>query len=140
MDFSEFNEKYLGPLMERITNENKTIFLLGDFNIDLMKSETEMNTQNFFDMITSNLMVPHIIYPTRISSTSKTLIDNIFSNSLNFSLGTSGNLTLSISDHLAQFLIIPENYDCLPKKHNIYKRDTKNFDRENFLLGILNID
>ena len=140
MDLSEFNEKYLGPLMEKITNENKTIFLLGDFNIDLMKSETEMNTQNFFDMITSNLMVPHIIYSTRISSTSKTLIDNIFSNSLNFSLGTSGNLTLSISDHLAQFLIIPENYDCLPKKHNIYKRDTKNFDRENFLLDILNID
>ena len=25
-------------------------------------------------------------------------------------------------------------------KNNIYKRDTKNFDRENFLLDILNID
>ena len=59
MDLSEFNEKYLEPLMEKIINENKTIFLLGDFNIDLMKSETEMNTQNFFDMITSNLMVTH---------------------------------------------------------------------------------
>ena len=85
----------------------KKIFLLGDFNIDLMKSETDMNTPNFFDTITSNL-----IYPTQISSTSKTLIDNIFSNSLNFSLGTSGNLTLSISDQFAQFLIIPEIYDC----------------------------
>ena len=85
-----------------------------------MKSETDMNTSNFFDTITSNLMVPHIIYPTRISSTSKTLIDIIFSNSLNFSLGTSGNLTLSISDHLAQFLIIQEIYDCLPKQYEGY--------------------
>ena len=61
MDLSEFNERYLGPLMEKLNNENKKIFLLGDFNIDLMKSETDMNTSNFFDIITSNLMVPHII-------------------------------------------------------------------------------
>ena len=25
---------YLGPLMEKLTNENKIIFLLGDFNIE----------------------------------------------------------------------------------------------------------
>ena len=49
-----------------------------------------------------------IIYPTRITSTTtKTRVDNIFSSSLNFSQGKSGNLTISISDHLAQFLIIP---------------------------------
>ena len=100
-----------------------------------MKSEPDMNTSNFFDTITSNL-----IYPTRISSTLKTLIDNIFSNSPNFSLGTSGNLTLSISDHLAQFLIIQEIYDCLSKQYDVYKRDTKNFDRENLILDILSID
>ena len=36
--------------------------------------------------------------------------------------------------------MIPEMYDCLPKKYNVYRRDTKNFDRENFILDILNID
>ena len=90
--------------------------------------------------MTSNLIVPHIIYPTRITPHSKTLIDNIFSNSLNFSQGNSGNLTLSISDHLAQFLIIPMDFDFVPKKVNIFKRDTKNFDRENFIQDLSHIN
>ena len=85
-------------------------------------------------------MVPHIIYPTQITPHSKTLIDNIFSNSLNFSQGHSGNLTLSISDHLAQFLIIPMDYNFTPKKNNIYKRDIKNFDKVNFILELRNIN
>ena len=122
MDLQEFNTKYLNPFLDKINKENKTIFLLGDFNVDLMKAETDANTANFFDNITSNLMVPHIIYPTRITSTSKTLIDNIFSNSLNFDQGISGNLCVSISDHLAQFLIIPEK--------NNEKKTTKLFTKE----------
>ena len=57
-----------------------------------MKIDSDDNTFNFFDTFTSNLFVPYIIYPTRIIPiTPKTLIDNIFSNSLNFSQGTSGN-------------------------------------------------
>ena len=57
-----------------------------------MKSETDMNTSNFCDTITSNLMVHNLSNknPQHI----KTLIDNIFSNSLNFSLGTSGNQSI----------------------------------------------
>ena len=53
----------------------------------------------------------------------------------------SGNLVVGISDHLPSFMIVPkktQNY--LPKKHNIYKRDTKNFDKENFILDYLDIN
>ena len=85
-------------------------------------------------------MVPHIIYPTRITPTSKTLIDNIFSNSINFLQGYSGNLTLTISDHLAQFLIIPVGSNFMPKKVNLFKRDTKNYDRDKFNVDLNNID
>ena len=92
------------------------------------------------DSITSNLFVPHIIHPTRITPHSKTLIDNIFSNSQNFSQAKSGNLTLSISDHLAQFLIIPLDVAYVPRKIYMYKRDTKNFDRENFFKDLNSID
>ena len=114
MELQEFNDNYLNPLLDKITEENKKIFIMGDFNVDLMKTDTDFNTSQFFDTMTSNLMVPHIIYPTRITPHSKTLIDNIFSNSLNISQGHSGNLTLSISDHLAQFLIIPMDYNFIP--------------------------
>ena len=140
MEISEFNEDYLDPLMEELTAKNKTVFLMGDFNIDLMKLDNDNQTLNFFDTMTSKLFIPHIIHPTRITSTTKTLIDNIFSNSSNFLNGISGNLTLSISDHLAQFLIIPEDNDKVPKQAIIYKRDLKNFDRENFILDLLSVD
>ena len=98
------------------------------------------HTSTFLDTVTSNFFVPHIIHPTRITPHSKTLIDNIFSNTPNFSQGKSGNLTLSISDHLAQFLIIPLDTGYIPRKINLFKRDTKNFDRENFFLDLISID
>ena len=140
MDLKKFNQDYLIPLMEKLSSENKKVFLIGDFNVDLMKIDINIDTSNFFDVITSNLLVPHIIHPTRITPTTKTLIDTIYSNSVLFPDGISGNLTISISDHLAQFLIIPENYEYVCKKQNTYKRDTKYFDRENFVLDLLSID
>ena len=96
-------------------SENKHAFLLGDFNIDLMKIDIDEHTATFLDTLTSNFFVPHI-HPTRIIPHSKMLIDNIFSNTPNFSQRKSGNLTLSISDHLAQFLIIPVELGIYLKK------------------------
>ena len=104
------------------------------------KTDDATDTFYFFDTLTSNLFVPHIIYPTRITSSTKTLIDNIFSNSTNYLLGVSGNLTISISDHLAQFLIIPEYTHKLPVNHNLYKRESSNFDKENCILELQEID
>ena len=49
-------------------------------------------------------------------------------------------LTIALSDHLAQFLIIPLDTYFKPPKIDRYKRDTKHFDRENFLLDLLEID
>ena len=139
MNLEEFNDK-TSEMLEKVRKENKQIYLMGDFNIDLLKIESDTNIAMFFDNITSNFFVPHITLPTRITPKSKTLIDNIYSNSENFREGTSGHLTLSISDHLAQFLIIPLKTKHIPQKHNIYKRDMKNFDRENFILDFLSID
>ena len=36
----------------------------------------------FWDMMTSNSLLPNITYPTRNTRTTTTIIDNIFSNSL----------------------------------------------------------
>ena len=70
--------------------------------------------------------MPLITLPTRITSSSKTLIDNILYNQFNPNI-KSGNLTVSISDHTPQFAIIPlANKNYLPKNHNIHVRDYKN--------------
>ena len=140
MDLSVFNENYLLPLLEKLSASNKNIFLLGDFNADLLKTDIDANISNFLDILTTNMFVPHIIHPTRITPKSKTLIDNIFSNSTNFTDGMSGNLTLSLSDHLAQFLIIPIEFNYDSKKEKLFRRNTKNFDREHFFRDLLDID
>ena len=139
MEIKDFNENHLNPLMEKLSDKKHT-FLLGDFNVDLMNTDSDEHTSTYLDTFSSNLLVPHIIHPTRITPHSKTLIDNIFSNVPNFSQGKSGNLTISISDHLAQFLIIPLDSGYVPRKTITYKRDTKNFDRDNFFLDLISIE
>ena len=65
----------------------------GDFNIDLLKIDSDKDIMNFYNSLTSNLFVPHITLPTRITSHSQTLIDNIFSNDPDFAQGIAGNFT-----------------------------------------------
>ena len=139
MDLTEFND-LTSKMLEKLNKENKKVHIMGDFNIDLMKIDKDTTSATFFDNMTSNLFVPHIILPTRITGNSKTLIDNIFTNLENFKDGLSGNLTLSISDHLAQFLIIPHRTNQGSKKQTFYKRDTRSFDQEDFILDILDIN
>ena len=140
MDLDDFNINHLNKLLEKINKEKKSIFLLGDFNVDLMNTDKDSNTENFFDCLTSHLLVPHIIYPTRITHHSKTLIDNIFSNSTNYELGKSGNLTLSISDHLAQFLVLPKSHVKNKVQNKTTYRDMSNFNKEQMLNDLSNID
>ena len=85
-------------------------------------------------------LLPTITLPTKINSKNNTVIDNIFTSQYHPDL-KSGNLLIGISDHLPSFLILPKtNQNHIPKKQNIFKRDMKNFDRENFVLDFLDID
>ena len=133
MALNDFTDNYLNQLLAKMAGNKNNIFFSGDFNIDLMKNDIDANTLTFLDLLTSHLFVPHIIHPTRITTNSKTVIDNIFSNSPNFSEGISGNITLSISDHLVQFLLIPMNLVDVTSKIYLYKRDTKNILQRKFL-------
>ena len=106
MSIELFNSDYLKPLIQKLSKEKKQILLLGDFNINLMKCDDEP-VNSFLDILGSNLLLPQILLPTRITNHSKTLIDNIFSGPTT-SASISGNLCYSISDHLPQFCIFPE--------------------------------
>ena len=140
MDLEEFNNDFLSPFLEVLDKENKRKYLLGDYNVDLLKIDEDSKTSTFFDNITSSLFVPHIIHPTRITSTSKTLIDNIFSNSPNFKDAISGNITVSLSDHLSQFLIVPDECHHSQKKQNLFTRDYGNFDSTGFFHDLQQIE
>ena len=140
MGLNEFNDYFLNELLHKFSLENKSVILLGDFNVDLMKYDNHHLTNEFLDSLSSHLFLPHITQPSRIRDSSKTLIDNIFSNTL-IENTILGNLTATTSDHLPQFIILPDIFPNPPSnKSNIYERDWSNFVQENFILDYFSVD
>ena len=88
---------------------NKSVYLCGDFNIDLLQYDTNNVTNNFIDHLYSFGLHPLITRPTRITSHSKTLIDNIFTT--NLSDIHSRLIINDLSDHLPIFLIFEYNHN-----------------------------
>ena len=76
-------------------------------------------------------LLPHILQPTRVTESSATIIDNIFSNNIQDDI-ISGNLLLTLSEHFSQFISV--NWEKIDfKKLNIYLRDYSKFSNESFL-------
>ena len=123
-----------------LSKEQKQVFLLGDFNINILNYNDHQPKNDFLDSLASNSFIPYILHPTRITSHSKTLIDNIFSNYISHEI-ISGNITVTISDHLPQFSFVP-NILSNPstQKSNFYERDWSKFKQENFILDYFDKD
>ena len=96
MDLTDINCNYLNQLLKNISKEQKSIFLLGDFNVNLLNYNEHNQTNKFLDSLASNSFITLILQPTRITSHSNTLIDNIFSNVIDPDI-ISGNMTAIIS-------------------------------------------
>ena len=131
IDKQDFINFHLTPLIDKLNSENnKNIFIAGDLNFNLLNCNADSDTSEFFELLTSNMLLPTISLPTRVTNTTGTLIDNIYSNSINLD-SISGNLGVGLSDHLPSFLIMPRsNQNHLPKIHNLFKRDIKHLNDE----------
>ena len=51
MDLTDFNCNYLNKLLENISKEQKSIFLLGDFNFNLLNYNEHNQTNEFLDSL-----------------------------------------------------------------------------------------
>ena len=112
----------------------KTVFLCGDFNIDILKHKVNKGTKSFLDTMYSIGLYPLIDRPTRISNHSFTLIDNVFTNVTNHKV-TSGILVSDITDHLPIFVFCTyPNPNRTDQKCNVKKRIIN----ENTLLSLSN--
>ena len=121
---TEFNEKFVVPILTKLSNENKTCILVGDFNINLLNCSTNNVTSDFYQNMCSNYFVPYILQPTRVTLNSQTPIDNIFMNSLEYETA-SGNFDNQISDHLIQYLLLKNFYK--KKSSGLHKRIERDF-------------
>ena len=98
-------EKFLGYIESTLSKFDKNkyhVFLMGDFNIDLLQYESHSHTNNFINSMISNSLLPYFHQPTGVTEHSATVIDNIFSN-ITYHETLSGNITSLIADHFAQF-------------------------------------
>ena len=138
MTIKEFNNDFLENLLDKINCENKDVVLLGDFNINLLQYDDSPDVAHFLKSMCSSSLFPSITQPTRVTSKSRTLIDNIFINFHSPEI-ISGNIAVSISDHLAQIITIPSK-KSLKKPRKMFKRCFKNFNNEKFIQDIIDVE
>ena len=127
----------LDEFLSIIAQENKEVYLMGDYNIDLLSTENN-NTLKLVSVLSSYAFTPHIHNPTRISITSRTLIDNIFSNVINKNVA-NGVLFYDILDHLPIFSLCsqpePQKKMKMNKPSKKRKESDRNIDSLNFDLA-----
>ena len=100
MDLTDFNSSHLCKSLGNISEEQESIFLLGDFNVNL----SNYNEHN----------------QTRVTSHSNALTDN---NVIDSDI-ILGDMTVTISDHLPGFAIYLNMFGNISgNKSNIYERE-----------------
>ena len=95
---------HLYELLDKIDRERCQCIVMGDMNIDCMKSPFDTNISDFIDNIYARGFIPEITIPTRVTAQTATLIDHIYSNKFSENL-TSGVIVTDVSDHYAIFFI-----------------------------------
>ena len=61
----------------------------GDFNINILNSHSHQPKNELINLMTSNSLYPLISKPTRITSSTATLIDDIFTNNLELKMNAN---------------------------------------------------
>ena len=114
-----------------LQKKERSIYIAGDFNIDLLKINEKLHYSTFLENIISAGFYPKISLPTRYNRNtgSATLIDNIFTNHIDNS--TSGVFTNEISDHQMIYTFSNEYIDI---------ESNTNEKLDNFLIELQNID
>ena len=116
------SETFFRKILSENTNANKTLFLVGDFKINVLDYENNKKVQNFV-----NLMIPTINKPTRVTSYTATAIDNIITNSIiKSAIIKSAIIKTNLSDHFPVTFVIKLKTKFSPNNQVdqfIFKRD-----------------
>lgn len=122
-DVLAFNEK-LNEILCKIKNEKKIVYLMGDFNINILDADNHIPSSEFLDNIYSHSLFPLITKPSRITSETSTLIDNILYNDISNTNCFNGLFFTDISDHFPVFSI--NHNSRINTKNQIYRMQVMN--------------
>ena len=124
-------QSHFEDTIEKLISTGKQLYIIGDFNIDLLKFETTRYSHDFLVALQNCYLTPTIDKPTRIRNNSATLIDNIFVNNPK-QVQFSGNLITDLSDHFAQFCIMKSVREKPTNFQNTKVRDYSQFTADRF--------
>jgi len=100
----------LQTLLSKISTRQTPCVLAGDINLSLLNVDSHAATANYLNTLLLHNFKPVILFPTRITPKSATLIDHIFYYEGGFTKKVlklySGNILSDTSDHLPNFFIL----------------------------------
>ena len=106
----------LYPIVQTISKAKTPAVITGDFNYNLLEYQNQ-HMSNFIDVMYEHSFFPTITKPTRITASSATVLDHIWTNVFNSKM-SSNILTDCVADHLPVIL-------CLETKNDIQKPKKK---------------
>ena len=130
----------LDQITSTLADENKTIYLMGDYNFNLLNHHS-LHIESFINIMHSNNLFNVITKPTRVVRGSATLIDHIWTNDYNNCL-KNGILYDNTSDHFPIFSFFRYNLNNLNNCNSklINYRVFNNENINNFKLELQQVD
>ena len=108
-------------MLDTIMKEHKLCYLLGDYNSNILNYDTHDTTAEFIAILYSHAILPLINRPTRVTQSSTTAIDNIFTNDIDaIENGCHGILVTDISDHFPIFHIGNKEIKSMASGKSVY--------------------
>ena len=71
---------FLENVFKKANTKNKLCFVAGDFNLNCLDYNKNLEIRTFYNRIFAHGCIPLITKPTRVTSKTVSLIDNIFTN------------------------------------------------------------
>ena len=104
-NIASFNDK-MELILQRIDTSSKQARIMGDFNLNILNADSHAPTSQFVDIMFAHSMYPLINKPTRVTNSTATCIENVFSNHVTpTSKSIQGIFYTDITDHFPIFFI-----------------------------------
>ena len=111
--------------LRSVKHINRSVFISGDFNINLLLISSNRHLSDYFDNVISTGFFLKITLPMQIQENSSTRIDQILSNNLEENIKSQSEIIINdISDHKMIFTFI-ENTAYVEKHKKYIKVENK---------------
>ena len=133
---TNFINLLLSTLDQLTDYKSNELYILGDFNIDLIK-KNDINVLNLKSLTTTYGLTQHISVPTRSTRNTTSIIDHIYTNA--DKIVNSGVYTINISDH--DIVFVTRRHTPSPKvPAQFIGRSYRNYDKAELKYRLMNED